>query len=153
MIVPPTETVTGISPSATRNGASATAARIRSARAVELLDLPDRGSEHAELLAAPPGDEIPAADALLEPADELAEHAVSRRVAVGVVDLLEPVGVDDQQPGRVLPSEHRLAGALELHLEEGAARGAGEPVAEQRLVTLGRGSPRAARRTGRRRRP
>ena len=52
--------------------------------------------QHGELVTAVAGEDVALADASLEPGRDLLQHPVADRVAVAVVDLLEPVEVAEQ---------------------------------------------------------
>ncbi len=59
------------------------------------------GQQRGELLTAPAADdldEVVAADLLPQGPGDGLEYSVAGEVAVGVVDLLEPVQVEQQQP-------------------------------------------------------
>ena len=60
----------------------------------------DAGREHAELLPAPPGDEVVGAGGRLQPAAELDQDPVAREVPVAVVERLEPVDVGHHDADR-----------------------------------------------------
>ena len=57
----------------------------------------DVGEQQQELVAADPGHHVLAARHRLQALADLLEHEVADRVAVGVVDRLEAVEVDEQQ--------------------------------------------------------
>ena len=72
--------------------------------------------EHDELVAAPAGQQLGVAQAVLEALGDLAQHTVAGGVAEAVVDRLEPVEIAEQHG-------HRVLGAGEP-LSEGAVDGA-----------------------------
>ncbi|CAJ3875032.1 Uncharacterised protein [Burkholderia pseudomallei] len=53
--------------------------------------------QHAELVAAEPREHVVVVEAALEALRDFAQHRVARRVAAGVVDLLEAVEIEHQQ--------------------------------------------------------
>jgi hypothetical protein len=79
------------------------------------------GDQHGELVAARAGHGVDVPQRLLEPRPHLTEELVSVMVAEGVVDVLEPVQVQQQQDGR-------------LQRPVGGAERLAEPVGEQRAV-------------------
>ena len=58
------------------------------------------GREHRDLLAAPARDDVGGSQPLGQPAHDLDQHLVADCVAEAVVDRLEAVEVDDEQPRR-----------------------------------------------------
>ena len=64
------------------------------ARGVGVVD--QAGQDDRELVAAEPADRVPGADGGAQPRGHLTEQLVARGVAEGVVDLLEPVEVAEQ---------------------------------------------------------
>ena len=66
-----------------------------------------RAEHDRELVAAVPGDQIGRPGRRLQPVRDRDEHLVADQVAVGVVDVLEPVEVDQQQRDRVGPRRSR----------------------------------------------
>jgi hypothetical protein len=81
----------------------------------------DLGQQDGELVAAEAGDGVGAAQRAGEPPGDLDQQRVAAAVAQGVVDVLEPVQVDQQQSDR--GSGGRSCG-----------QGLGEPVGQQRPV-------------------
>jgi GGDEF domain-containing protein len=65
------------------------------------------GQQHDKLLAAQPGAIIDLANHFLRMQHDVAQHAVARRMAVGIVDALEMVGVATLAP------DETLAGLME----------------------------------------
>src|SRR5690606_14561991 len=63
--------------------------------------VPDGRQQHRELVAAEPRDEVAGADAVGEAVRDELEEPVPDRVPEGVVDLLEAVQVEEEQPGAV----------------------------------------------------
>ena len=60
----------------------------------------DLGQQHGELVAAEPGDGVDLAQRAAQPLADLNQELVAVVVAEGVVDLLEPVQVEQQQRSR-----------------------------------------------------
>ena len=60
----------------------------------------DHAAQDGELLAAVAGEDVLVADRLEHEAGELGQHAVAAQVAVGVVDRLEVVEVEEEQGER-----------------------------------------------------
>ena len=90
----------------------------------------DAGQQHCELVAAEPSDGVDLPQRGLEPLPDLEQELVAVVVAEGVVDLLEPVQVDEQQRRRAqLPVglADGLAGAVVQQRPVGQA---GESVRE-----------------------
>ena len=77
-----------------RRGGAATRAAAR--RRPGLADAVHRGEQDGELVAAEPGDGVPLPQHRPEPRADLAEQLVAVAVAQSVVDLLEPVQVDQE---------------------------------------------------------
>ena len=111
-----------------------------------LGDLPGTGDvrarqEDGELVAAHPGDRVPGAQRRAQPRADLLEQEVAVGVAHGVVDLLEPVEVDDQHRQRLLlplGAEQRL---LEPVVEEDPVRQARERIVVRLVAArLGQGA-------------
>ena len=126
----PTEIVTAASPPATATGAAATAARSRSAA----RSAPSRsvsGQDHHELVAAPAGQLVAAAQRAREPPRHLLQHPVARLVAVGVVDALEVVDVDAAEREQVPVAGGQGDRALELVGAVAAVRQPGQVVGER----------------------
>ena len=73
---------------------------MRSRELLELAPAPDARGEDGDLLAAPAGDDVGGAQALGEAAHDLDQDLVADPVAEPVVDRLEPVEVDEEQPRR-----------------------------------------------------
>ena len=109
----PTETVTVIGGvAASTIGVAVTARRRRSARSSRSASSSHVREQHAELLAAPPCDEVRAARRGLQPPCDLAQHGVAGAVPVDVVDALERVDVDEHDRG--LRVAARLAAVEEI---------------------------------------
>ena len=79
------------------SGPRATASRRRSARRSQLGVGVDSPEQDGELLAAPPRQRLVGCELLVQPPRELDEHGVADRVPVRVVDLLEVIGVQQQE--------------------------------------------------------
>ena len=75
-----------------------------------------------------------------EPAGDVLQHLVAERVTVAVVDLLEPVEVD-QQDGEAVRHPTVADGVLEAALEQDAVAESGERIV-QRLQRRARASSR-----------
>ena len=60
-------------------------------------DLPDRRQQHGELVAAEPRDHVARPDAVRQPVRHQPQQPVADRVPQRVVDLLEPVQVEQQE--------------------------------------------------------
>ena len=75
--------------------------RKRSAKAAALAAVGARQDDH-ELVAAVAAHRIRGARALRQQLGHQLEHAITHQVAVGVVDFLEVVGVDEQHAQRML---------------------------------------------------
>ncbi len=89
------------------------------------LEAAERAADQCgELVAAEPGDGVPAADGALQPAGGLHQELVADLVPGGVVDRLEAVQVEE---------EHRDPGAGPALLAAGA-EGGPQPLGEQRPV-------------------
>ena len=65
--------------------------------------------QHGELVAAEPGERVAAAQRAAQPGGDLAQQPVAVVVAERVVDLLEPVEVDQQQRRPVPPRSRTRA--------------------------------------------
>jgi hypothetical protein len=112
------------------------------------------GQQHRELLTAPAAEAVVGAERAAQPRRQLDEHGVADRVPVGVVDLLEMVGVKQREAVRALgqggfrqlrevraimdAGEHVGACAAAQLVLEPAALGdvAADAVVEQRAVGL-----------------
>ena len=79
---------------------SASALRIRSARSTAAPSPVQVLGDDDELVAAEPGDGVSVADDAAQPVGDLREHLVAGGVPEAVVDGLELVEVDEQQPDR-----------------------------------------------------
>jgi hypothetical protein len=100
-----------------------------------LVGVADTREEHRELVAALAADDILGPDRIDEPLGDSNEDLIPGRVAVGVVDPLEVVEVDEEEgdrPGTATPSGE---GAFEVIAEE-------DPVGEPRQ--LGRAARRGS---------
>ena len=78
---------------------------------VDRLESVELGQHHHELLAAPARDQVVVAEGLLGGLGEQAQRTVAGLVAVGVVELLEPVEVRDDDREQA-PGLHQLAKLL-----------------------------------------
>ena len=84
----------------------------------------DVRQEHGELVAAEPGDHVAGAQRALDPLRDDLEQPVADLVAEGVVDLLEPVEVEEEQRERLAAAGALLEGAVEGPEQELAVRAA-----------------------------
>ena len=80
------------------------------------------GQQDGELVAAEPGQHVARPQRGAQPRADLAEQVVAGVVAEAVVDLLEPVEVEQQQRGRA-PGGRRGRATRSAALEQGAAVG------------------------------
>ena len=92
-----------------------------------------RGLDDDELVAAPAGELVAAADGLGEPPGHLGQDLVAALVAVVVVDLLEVVDVDPRERQVVAVAHGERDGAVELVRPVAAVREAREVVGERLL--------------------
>jgi hypothetical protein len=79
---------------------------------MELLVGLDAPEQHRELLAAPPRQAVVRSEGALQPPRELHQHGIADQVPVGVVDVLEVVGVEQEQPAAVRSIGERRVGDL-----------------------------------------
>jgi hypothetical protein len=98
--------------------------RVRAGGAVDV------GEQHGELVAAEPGHGVGGSHDRLESRRDLAEHEVAVVVAEGVVDLLEPVEVEEQHGAAAAAPAAELQRRLQPVAEQPAVRQAGELVVE-----------------------
>ena len=104
----------------------------------------DMRGEHDELLPAPAKDEVARAQRAAEPAVDVHEQPVAGRVAVGVVDRLEAVEVEETERSRsAAASDPRLLGGQRLG-ERVAVRRARERVDARAGAFSGEGPLEAA---------
>ena len=115
----PIETPTRTERSCTWIG-RATAVLIRSPTSSTLRCGDTAGQQHGELVTAEPGHQVGGSGGFLEPPRDLHQHPVAGQMAEVVVDLLEPVQVDQQQ-------RHGLVRAAQLRRADSAAAPAGSP--------------------------
>ena len=85
-----------------------------------------RREQQRELIPAPARQKHPAADALMQVFGNRHQHAVADQMAERVVDVLEPVEVDQRHHHRIAPG--MLHGGGELAVEGGAVEQPGQPV-------------------------
>ena len=92
----------------------------------------DARQQQRELVAAQPRDGVPFAHALAEPLRDAAQQLVARGVAEAVVDLLEAIEVDEDEPHALAVAVSLRERDLEAVLEEPPVREPGErvPVSE-----------------------
>ena len=86
---------------------------------------PDGGQQHRELVSAQAGHQVAGPDAVREAVRDDLERPVASRVPEDVVDQLEAIQVEQQEPGpaaRACGLGHRLAG---LRVQEGTVGQAG----------------------------
>ena len=91
------------------------------------------GQQDAELVAAEASDEVLAADRALDRVGDAAQHAVACRVAVDVVDALEPVEVEEPDRGS---SPWRRARAVSDAARTSNARRLAMPVSESCIASV-----------------
>ena len=132
----PTETVSGNREPRMTAGVSSTASPHALARRQQVVTGGEAGQQHDELLAAPARQRVVAAQRVGDAPRDVHEHLVADGVAVQVVQHLEVVDVDGEQPGAgALP-----AGAGQLRLERlgevAAVERAGERVDPGQAVGL-----------------
>jgi hypothetical protein len=101
------------------------------------VGVPDGRQEHGELVSAEAGDHVSRPHAVAEPVGDELKEPVADRVAQRVVDLLEPVEVEEQQADALVLARlrERLHGAQDQHLpvrQAGQAVMGGLVVAAQR---------------------
>ena len=89
--------------------------------------------DDGELVAAEAGCRVSGPHRVLDALADLAQHRVAEVVSPAVVDPLEVVEVDVEQPGRVPLIVPQLDGVLEPLVEEGAVRQPGQRVVEGEL--------------------
>ena len=89
-----------------------------------------------ELVAAETGGRVSGAYRTLDPPADLVQHLVAEVVAPAVVDALEVVEVDVEQPSRLSLVVPQLDRVLQPLVEEGAVRQAGQRVVEGELPQL-----------------
>ena len=89
-----------------------------------------------ELVAAEAGRGVPGTDRALDAPADLVQHLVAEVVAPAVVDPLEVVEVDVQQPCRLPLVVPQLDRVLQPLVEEGAVREAGQRVVQGELPQL-----------------
>ena len=87
-----------------------TAALIRAGHLLGVTLPGSAGQQHRELVAAETGDHIAGAGGFLQPAGDLDQHLVADQVSEVIVDLLEPVEVDEQQRHRMAVDCRRRSG-------------------------------------------
>ncbi|MNS69235.1 hypothetical protein D3C72_1025410 [compost metagenome] len=92
------------------------------------------GQHHRELLAAVTRDEIGLAGALLQHAGDALQHLIPEQVAVGVVELLEVVHVEQDQAGAVAVARAALELGGQLLLEVAAVVDLGQAVGHGELL-------------------
>ncbi len=92
--------------------------------------------EHDELLAAPAGQDVVAPDATAQPLGDLDQRRVAAGVAVGVVDPLEAVDVEQQHPGRAAVVRRRGQHRVQLLCEVAPVRDAGQLVGARAALGL-----------------
>ena len=110
------------------------------------------GAQHDELVAAVAHDRVAFAPTAPRRRSATADHQlVADLVAVGVVDLLEAVEVDEEDPDATVDPADRLEHVVEALAQEPPVGQAGEAVVEGQLVRASRG-PRWRRGSGARRR-
>ena len=81
----------------------------------------DTGQQNRKLVAAQAGDDAAVPDGAQEPGSDFLEQSISRRMAEGVIDGLEPIEVEDRQSER---SPARVAADLLVERgDEGAPIG------------------------------
>src|SRR6185295_10662841 len=95
------------------------------------------GEEDGELLAAVAGDDVGLADGLAEGGGQVAEHLVPHLVAVGLVDVLEVVEVEEEQRQRVVVALGAAELLAEAVLEVAVVVDGGEPVGDGETVEPG----------------
>ncbi len=88
------------------------------------------GQQHRELVAAEPRDGVDLAQRRPQARTGLAQQLVAVVVAEGVVDVLEPVEVDEQQPRRRPRAPVRPQRLREAVGQQRAVRQAGQPVVQ-----------------------
>jgi len=66
-----------------------------------------RGQQHGELVTAQPGDQIAGPHAVGQPVRHHPQQGIADRMPQRVVDLLEPVEVEQQEPGPAARPRHR----------------------------------------------
>ncbi len=91
----------------------------------------DPGQQHGELVTAQPRDGVDLAERALEPLADVDEELVAVVVAEGVVDLFEPVQVDQQQRRREQLPVGRPDGLAGAVAQQGAVGQAGQPVVQR----------------------
>ena len=107
---------------------SLTSSMMRRAIAVRSRDLTDRWAEHRELVAAEPADEVAAPEGGGQAPGHDAQHLVADGVAVLVVDGLEPVEIDVEQPDHRVVAGRGERGSERLE-EAGPVGDLGERIA------------------------
>jgi hypothetical protein len=88
----------------------------------EVLGVVDAGQQQDELVAAEPRDGVALAHALAEPRGDATQQGVADGVAKAVVDLLEAVEVDEDEPDAVAVAVGLRERDLEAVLEEPPVR-------------------------------
>ena len=96
----------------------------------------DAGHHDDEFLAAQPTEQIAAADDAAQPIGEALEHEIADVVAIGVVDALEMVDVENHQRQRRAAHARVLDHRREMALEEAAIVEAGQRVEQRQLDRL-----------------
>ena len=81
--------------------------------------------QQEELVAREPAEQVPFANRAAAPLDDTLEHVVADEVAEPVVDVLEPVHVDEHDRDLVVGREQDLA----VRVQSAAVRDSGERVA------------------------
>ena len=91
-------------------------------------------AQHDELLAADAGEQLLGPQQALEAVRERTQHGVAADVAVGVVDALEVIDVEQHQRQRTGVAAGALELAVELFLEAAAVEDVGQAVADDEVV-------------------
>ena len=109
---------------------------MRSAISIASASAGDAVDEHGELVAAEPGEHLTAADAPTKAFRDLDQHLVAQSVPEGVVDLLEPVEVQEQEGERRPVARRASTGLLRVLRERGSVPQTGERVVQRIVAEL-----------------
>ncbi len=124
----PIETLTRNGPASVWNSSAKTTASQPFAELRRRVQGVEPRRQDDELVPAPATDDVAGPYVLVETAHELAQDVVARGVAMGVVDPLEPVEVDDEERRGTIAVQHAGVVALQDGLEGGAVQRAGERI-------------------------
>ncbi|MNN04340.1 hypothetical protein D3C81_1170650 [compost metagenome] len=99
----------------------------------------DFRQQHSELFAAVTGDEIGGAQAALNQLRQLLQHIITHCVAVGIIDALEVIGIDQQQGERTSGAAEQQCVFGEFLVEAATVVNAGQTVVGRQAEQFGIG--------------